>query len=634
MSGIVGLWHLDGRPIPSDVFARMTASLRHRARDGEDVRYAVSFALAHQHLWITDEEIGERQPLASANGVLIATDGRIDNRDELLPALALSSSASDASCVLAAYERWGTSFAERLNGEFAIAIADLSRSTVLLARDAIGVRPLYYVRSGSLFAFASEIKALLAHPDVPAQPNDDGLADYLMLGARPLDRQDVTCFAGISAVVPSHVVEVSPERLRTRRYWDFDTGAALQLASADEYADAFRERFSTAVRRRSRGRRPVAVSVSGGLDSSSIFCMAETLCRDGRIDCAELAGISFTSDEGGDADEREYLVEIERAYGVTIDRFSMDPLTGIVDGASEQVCAVEAPFIDCMWAVTRELHRRAASKGARVLFSGQWGDQVLFSSAYLVDFCARFGFARIRRHGREYARYFGAREAATLLRRIPADVVRYHVPRTIVGPIKWLKRRVLRENRGKSWFADGFRQHALRHADRPATIGSAFHSAHAQSIYLEARSKYHVQCMEWQNKVGALRGLEIALPLLDRDLLAFLMSIPGDAQTRDGVPRALLRDAMRGILPDAIRTRRWKADFGGLVNRGVAADAQVMCEALADSQAVRLGYLDAARLQSELSRLVAGLTASDNTASWDLADVYGLEVWLRVFFGR
>jgi asparagine synthase (glutamine-hydrolysing) len=287
-----------------------------------------------------------------------------------------------------------------------------------------------------------------------------------------------------------------------------------------------------------------------------------------------------------------------------------------------------------MWGVTRELQRRAASKGARVLFSGQWGDQVLFSSAYLVDFCTHFAFARIRQHGREYARYFGPLEAATLLRRIPADAVRYYVPRTILGPLKWLKRRVLRENRGKSWFADRFRRIALRHADRPATLGSAFHSAHAQSIYLEARSKYHVQCMEWHNKIGAQRGLEVALPLLDRDLLAYLMSIPGDAQTREGVPRALLRDAMRGILPDAIRTRRWKADFGGFVNRGVAADARAMGEALADSQAVRLGYVDASRLESELSRLVAGLTGSDNMASWDLADVYGLEVWLRVFFGR
>jgi asparagine synthase (glutamine-hydrolysing) len=634
MSGIVGLWHLDGRRIDPGVFARMTAALRHRACDGEDVRNARSFALAHQHLWIADEEIGERQPLVNARGVLTALDGRIDNRDDLLPVLGLPTSATDASCALAAYERWGASFAEHVNGEFAIAIADPSRSTVLLARDAIGIRPLYYAHTRSLFAFASEIKALLAHPDVPVRPDDDGLADYLMIGARPLDRQDVTCFAGISAVVPSHVIVVSPERLTTRRYWDFDTSATLRLASAGEYADAFRDRFSTAVRRRARGRRPVAVSVSGGLDSSSIFCMAEVLRRNGRIDCPPPVGISFTSDGGGDADERGYLVEIEDAYGVTIERFPMDMLTGIVDGAAEQVRAVEAPFLDCMWAVTRELQRRVASNGARVLFSGQWGDQVLFSSAYLVDFCTQFAFGRVRQHAREYARYFGAREAAVLLRRVPGDAVRYYIPRTIVGPIKWLKRRLLRENRAKSWFSDRFRQYALRYADRPATIGSAFHSAHAQSIYLEARSKYHVQCMEWHNKIGALRGLQIALPLLDRDLLAFLMAIPGDAQTRDGVPRALLRDAMSGILPDAIRTRRWKADFGDVVNRSVANDARAICEALADSQAVRLGYLDASRVEPELSRLVAGLTAPDNAASWDLADVYGLEVWLRVFLGQ
>ena len=128
----------------------------------------------------------------------------------------------------------------------------------------------------------AEIKGLLAHPDVPLRPDDGGLADFLMLGARPMDRQDVTCFAGISALVPAHVAIVTPTGATTHRYWDFDTGRALRLGSFDEYAEAFREHFAEAVRRRTRSRSGVAVSVSGGLDSSSVFCQAEQLRRAGK----------------------------------------------------------------------------------------------------------------------------------------------------------------------------------------------------------------------------------------------------------------------------------------------------------------------------------------------------------------
>ncbi|HZT76375.1 MAG TPA: asparagine synthase-related protein [Vicinamibacterales bacterium] len=631
MSGIVGLWHVDGRPIDRDIVGRMCAATAHRAVDGEDVRVDGPYALAHQHLLITTEELGERQPLANDRGVWLALDGRIDNRDELVPLLALDRTASDAACALAAYERWGDGFAERLHGEFAAAVVDSGRRTVVLVRDAIGVRPLYYVHRPQLLAFASEIKALLAHPDIDARPNDDGLADYLMIGSRPLDNQDITCFDGVSGVVPSHLVVVTPERLRTRRYWDFDTGRAIRLRSFDEYVDAFGETFTTALKRRARGPRPVAVSVSGGLDSSSIFCRLETLRRRDEITCARVHGISFVA-EGGDADEREFLLAIEREYGVAIDRFPIEPRTGIVAGAEEQILAVEAPILDYMWGVSRELQARAAASGARVLFSGQWGDQVLFSTGYLVDLFDRLAWRRILRHGRSYARYFGEGETRALLRRVPADLVRHHLPRRIVGPFKWLKRRLLREHRAKPWFAERFVRRALRFADRPATIGSNFHSAHARSIYLEARSKYHVECMEWHNKLGALRGLDIALPLLDRDLLAFLMAAPGDMQNRDGVPRALLREAMRGVLPDAVRTRRWKADFSAVVNRGVADDAAAICRALTHgSRAVSREYLAGPALEAEMPRLVAGLSAPDCVASWDLADLYGLETWLQVF---
>jgi len=138
--------------------------------------------------------------------------------------------------------------------------------------------------------------------------------------------------------------------------------------------------------------------------------------------------------------------------------------------------------------------------------------------------------------------------------------------------------------------------------------------------------------MEWNNKIAALHGLDCTFPFLDRDLLALLMAVPGDVQARDGVPRALVRAAMRGTLPPELCERRWKADFTDAVNRGVAQDMQTIAAALTrDSAVVQRGYVDASRLQPEIDRRAARLSGREATASWDLADLYGLERWLRLF---
>src|SRR5688572_19883970 len=152
MSGIAGAWNLDGRPMAADVLSAMSRTLRHRGRDGEGHRIAGSVGLSCQHLWVTPEEQGERQPIVARqgdSGTMLVLDGRLDNREELLRALALSPhrAISDAACVLAAYETWGDGFGAHLNGDFAVAIFDSDAQRLVLARDAIGIRPLYYFHS-------------------------------------------------------------------------------------------------------------------------------------------------------------------------------------------------------------------------------------------------------------------------------------------------------------------------------------------------------------------------------------------------------------------------------------------------------------------------------------------------------
>ena len=209
------------------------------------------------------------------------------------------------------------------------------------------------------------------------------------------------------------------------------------------------------------------------------------------------------------------------------------------------------------------------------------------------------------------------------------------MPRSIAPPLKWLRLRLFERRQPKGWFAPAFLKSALKHRYRLATFERPFHSAHARAVYIEARSKYQVQCMEWNNKTGALHGLDMAFPFLDRDLIAFLMAIPGEVHARDGVPRALLREAMSGVLPDPIRARTWKSDFSAFVNMGLSEDAAEILRTLhEDCLGVKFGYLDAGRLAPELARLAADLESADCVSSWELGDTYSLEMWLQVFLDR
>src|SRR5262249_31941753 len=153
-------------------------------------------------------------------------------------------------------------------------------------------------------------------------------------------------------------------------------------------------------------------------------------------------------------------------------------------------------------------------------------------------------------------------------------------------------------------YTEAFRSRVRMDSAPQLLVKNSHATAHARSLCQEARSNYHVHCMEWNNKVAAMHGMEMAFPFLDRDLVAFLMSIPGDMQTWNGMHKALLREAMRGILPTTIRERKGKADFTSLVNEGTEREYPYFLRYLEDGgMAARLGYVEEEIVSKELARL-------------------------------
>jgi len=628
MSGIVGIWHMDGRPVSPSLLTLMHGRLAHRGSDASDQWCRGPVGLACRLLRVTPESLKETQPTIGPSGTALVFDGRLDNRAELLALLSdncdVTADSPDPVLVLAAYDRFGDNLAEYLNGDFAFGLFDSRQPKLLLVRDAIGVRPLYYTRVRDTVLFASEIKALLAHPDVPARPNDDMLACFL-LNSTPRDTS-MTCFQGISSLLPAHCMTITPERTSTRQYWDFPV-TEQRFNSFQDYAREFRHHFTNAVRRRLRSAHPVAVSISGGLDSSSILCLGETLRRNGDSAVPPLVGLSYLSPAGSPSDEVEFLVQIEQQYGLAVERVPIR--MGLMDDCHEAMWHIEAPFLDSQWDTTRTFYRRARSLGARVMLTGHWADQVLFPQAYLIDLYRQLRWRDVGLHLREYGRWMTDVPASFFRKRFWLDLVKYHVPEV---SIPYLRR--LRAKRPPAWYSDSFCQHAFRHLFNQPQLGAGLPTAHARSLYEEARSPYHVQCLEWNSKVAAMHGIDIAFPFLDRDLLTFLMSIPGEMQTWNGIPKALLRESMKGILPDAIVNRKWKADFTHLVNEGMEQDYPKLLDSLeTGAAAIRWGYVNRPRLQNQLRALRGTIRgAATGEVAWTLTDLLGLELWLQVFF--
>ncbi len=167
MSGIVGIYYINGRPVEGETLGRMVDILAHRGPDGADIWCEGNIGLGHRMLWTTPESLMEKQPLVDRTGNLVLTaDARIDNRGELISALRLNDSPvekiTDSALILAAYAEWGNQCPEKLIGDFAFAIWDKRKQVLFCARDHMGVKPFYYYyEPGKFFAFASEIKGLL-----------------------------------------------------------------------------------------------------------------------------------------------------------------------------------------------------------------------------------------------------------------------------------------------------------------------------------------------------------------------------------------------------------------------------------------------------------------------------------------
>jgi len=626
MSGIFGGWNLDGNRLSIDCIRASVNRISPSGPDNIWIRTVGEAVLAAKTSPNSDSFVATSSSLVDGQAACVF-DGRLDNRDDLIAALRhrypVHGDSPDRDLALAAYAEHGDTFVGSLRGDFSCALFDRASNRLLLGRDRLGVRPLCFAQVNRRFLFASEAKALLSWPGVTDTPDDLMMADFA-LQFLAVDSQSRTFFRDVQSVPPGHVLVVTPEGSTLRRYFDFDTEHSIRFSTFGEYVEAFHGLFVASVRKRLRSNRPVAISVSGGLDSTYIFAVAQQLARDGSAPCPSIRGFNYAGAPGTPSDEEAYIRAIERATDAAIVRIPQRP--GFMSFAEREVWHAESPMLEGLASQRQAMLRALNDAGVGRLLTGHWGDQVLSDSDYLIDLCRSRRWRTMRRHSRAW--HMGRRRLAV---RFARDLASRYLPRIASRA----GRHMLRRRNGAwraPWFSHRFRR-ILRERFEETRLPRPGGTTHAWAIYQQSRRSYHVQCLEWNSRIAAMHGLDMAFPYLDADLLQFLMSIPGDIQSHEGVPRGLMRAAMRRIVPDVVTDRRTKGEFTLLANQSIEIEFSDITTMLGRSSLlVQHGYVDGPVLWRLLDEWQTAMhTAETASVANRVLELCGMEMFLRQF---
>jgi asparagine synthase (glutamine-hydrolysing) len=621
LSGIAGIYDLDGKPADRSLLERMTEVAAHRGPEGASYWISGSIGLGHRLLHNAPGPCLSAGVIADDDGDLrLVFDGRIDNRDELRALLgedgAPVDAASDAELVLRSYDCWGPACVEALLGDFAFAIWDGRRRRLFCARDPIGVKPFFYHFDGRRLLLASEPSQILE--SVAARPNLGLVARYL---ADDYTEREETLYTGILRLEPAHTLTVGPEGYEIECYWDVDPRHEIRYASNGEYDEHFSELFRRAVAARIEAPGPVGALLSGGLDSSSIVCTASELYRTGVSRDRGFETYSMLFDTLP-CDERDYIEAVTRRTGFPSNVFHYEQDESVSDLDACRACPEVryAPITVAMMSVLSDARR----KGIRVLLSGTGGDEFLASGFHhLTDLLFAGRFWTLVRQLRSDA-YLFATPAAHLFGEYCLKPL---IPARFRDPL----RRVVRRAKGTDspdWLTPGILERDEAHVASHERDG-AFPTHTQRYLHEVLLFNSNLTYAVGENDGLASRfGMEYRYPYLDRRVVEFLFAIPEEQRWWMDRPKAIVRRALRDVLPDEVRERRTKAEFSVILDREMRGRISTQVEKLIrESELASLGVVNRGRLLSRFNDFVGG--RDDPGSRWALYNFIGLELWSR-----
>ncbi len=562
MCGIAGYFGNPDPRIPAQVLLeRMLGELRHRGPDGEGVCVTDGAGLAHTRLSIIDLSAGAQPMSNDDETVSITFNGEIFNyvelRQELMARGHSFRTASDTEVIIRLYEEMGPDCVERLNGDFAFAIWDARRRQLMLARDRMGVRPLFYAHSGGALYFASEIKALLEVPGIVAELDPIALDQIFTLWFPLAPR---TIFKGVAELPPAHVLLASADQISVRRYWSLDfpdaADAGQERRGEDAIAEEVRELLIDATRIRLRSDVPVGAYLSGGLDSSIVAAIAARLAPD-RL---RTFSVRFDTPE---FDETEFQLEMAEALGTDHSAVLCRP-ADIGAAFPSVIRNCERPILRTAPAPLQLLSALVRDEGFKVVLTGEGADEVfggydIFKEAKLRRFCAREPGSLRRpllfRKLYPYLPKLQAQSAAYLKAFFATDLEAVddplfsHLPR-------------FRTTAGAKLFFSGELKRTLAGYDAlddlRASLPDNFTRWHplSQAQYLETAYLLPGYILSSQgDRMAMAHGVEGRFPFLDHRVVEMAAKIPPSLKLHGLTEKYILRKAAQNLVPPSMAKR-------------------------------------------------------------------------------
>ena len=537
MSGIVGILDLDGRPVEAALLGRLTDFLAFRGPDAQQVWLGghVGFGLA---LLKTTAEAERDHPFSLDGQVWIVADARVDGRRDLEAKLRAHgheplAAISDAELILRAYQAWGQECVQHLLGDFTFAIWDGPRRRLFCARDQMGVKPFFYAPAGSLIIFSNTLECICRHPAISGRLNDLSIADFLLFDM--IQDPAATAFADIRRLPPAHLLVCDPAGLSVRRYWTPSVTTPIHYSRPAEYLEHFCGLLDTAVADRLRTE-SACIFMSGGLDSPAVAASAQRIFSR-NAGAARIWAYTQVFDSLIPHEERHYAGRVAQALKIPIE-YRADDHARLFEFAEQPEYRSPEPVHSAWPDVTADQLRRVAT-ASRVVLTG-FGADPLFSSRITVHFRELLRQKRLGRALADAARYLSTEGRLSRLY-IRTRWRLLFASKSFSPPYPpWLNERLEKRLGLRDRWQTVYRTLAPAIAVRP--------EAHELTF-----APFWPDLFEAHDPGVTRVPVEVRHPFFDLRLMNFLLALPRLPWCCD---KQLLREAARGVLPDAVRLRR------------------------------------------------------------------------------
>lgn len=618
MSVQAGIWNFDGRPVDRKLLADISESLKQQGPDGEFRHVDGSVAILYRPFHTTAESRREKQPYRSQRGFIVTWDGRLDNRDEIIPELSrdLEANPTDVAIVAAAFDRWETDCFRRIVGDWAISVWKAKQLELILAVDFMAIRHIFYYLREDRMWWSTDLATLVLISGEKFNIDDDYIAGYF---ANDPDAYR-TPYLEIREAPPGQIVAIRNGVASFEKHWSFSSRSRIHYETDVEYQEHFCHILRQSVRRRLRTDTPVIAELSGGLDSTSIVCIADNILRTERSLAPRLDSLSFFDKTEPDGDDWTYFQKVEQKRGrvgshIDTSRLQnlpsslgypfFDPLPGSLNAGSQ---------------LDSERASLVKDGGYRVALSGFGGDEFLGGipdpRPQLADSIVQLRLLRLA----------AQLVAWSMSKRQPAIQLLWQSSIYLLPP--FLRQYFAKHAQFEDWIDEDFAtrlKFATRRLECPGASG----------FLLPTRRAYSHGCALMAAKMAKRFPPRMAMeearyPYLDRDLIEFVMAIPADQLLRPGERRSLMRRSLIGCVPEDIRLRRTK----GTSMRTpliVLEKAWEELRATFDSPlSSNMGYINQSRFLDALDTARNGKT----TSIAELFRTISLEFWLRDMMAR